>query len=160
MPEKQLPTDELLELLRTHPRRVADATHGIPASDLEAAPDGEWSAVEILAHMRACGDMWGGAIESMLAADHPTIKAINPRRWIESTNYRNQSFPRSFHAFEAQRKRLLTALEPLSPKDWKRGAKVTGAGKPLELTVHSYAQRLAIHERAHVKQIERLVRDR
>ncbi len=34
---------------------------------------------------------------------------------------------------------------------------VTGAGKPLELTVHRYAERLAIHERAHVKQIEHII---
>jgi len=160
VPEKRLPADELLTLLRDHPRRVAEATRGVAAAELQTAPDGEWSAVEVLAHMRSCGDMWGGAIESILAAEHPTIKAINPRRWIESTNYRDLTFKRSFHVYETQRKRLIATLEGLRPKEWGRGATVTGAGKPLELTVHSYVQRLAVHERAHVKQIERLVRER
>jgi hypothetical protein len=47
-------------------------------------------------------------------------------------------------------------LEPIAPGDWSRAAKVTGAGKPLVRTVHFYAQWLAIHERPHIKQIERI----
>jgi hypothetical protein len=35
---------------------------------------------------------------------------------------------------------------------------VTVAGKPRERTVRFYAEWLAIHERPHVKQIERMVR--
>jgi len=31
------------------------------------------------------------------------------------------------------------------------------AGKPMSLTVHSYAERLARHERAHAKQVSRIV---
>ena len=45
----------------------------------------------------------------------------------------------------------------LAPETWSRTATVTGAGKPFVHTVHSYAQRLAIHERPHVKQIERAI---
>jgi hypothetical protein len=26
----------------------------------------EWSAVEVLAHLRACGDVWGGCIARIL----------------------------------------------------------------------------------------------
>jgi hypothetical protein len=40
---------------------------------------------------------------------------------------------------------------------WSRAAIVTGAGKPLVRTMHTYAQWLATHERPHVKQIERIV---
>jgi hypothetical protein len=35
----------------------------------------------------------------------------------------------------------------------------SGAGKPTVLTVHTYAERLARHERAHVKQIAKAVAD-
>jgi len=61
------------------------------------------------------------------------------------------------HAFATQRTDLLAVLEPLVHEDWSRTATVTGAGKPLVRTVHTYAQRLARHERTHVKQIERIV---
>ena len=58
--------------------------------------------------------------------------------------------------FTTKRDDLLAALHPLSPAEWARSAKVTGAGKPLELTVYSYVERLAIHERSHVNQIARI----
>ena len=61
------------------------------------------------------------------------------------------------HAFATQRTNLLAILEPLAPEDWSRVATVTGAGKVLERTVLFYAQWLAVHERPHVKQIERIV---
>ena len=102
--------------------------------------------------------MWGDAIMRIIAHDHPTLRAINPRTWIEKTDYREQVFRRSLDAFAAQRADLLAVLEPLAPEGWARSATVTGAGKPLEQTVLSYGQRLARHERPHVKQIERIVR--
>ena len=93
----------------------------------------------------------------MMAQDTPTLRAVNPRTWIRKTDYREQAFQPSLHAFATQRIDLLAVLEPLPPEGWSRAATVTGAGKVLERTVLSYAQRLARHERPHVKQIERLV---
>ncbi len=144
-------------MLAAGPGRIAAACSGLPAAQLQAAPEaGEWSANEVLAHMRACADMWGRAIAAILASDHPTLRAINPRTWIKRTDYLSQEFFRSLGAFTTQRAELLAVLEPLPAADWQRGAKVTGAGKPLELTVHSYVNRLALHERPHLKQIERI----
>lgn len=40
---------------------------------------------------------------------------------------------------------------------WSREAKVTGAGKPLIRSVYTYAGSLAVHERPHLKQIQRIV---
>jgi hypothetical protein len=42
----------------------------------------------------------------------------------------------------------------MEPDSWPSS---TGAGKILERTVLDYAQRLARHERPHLKQIERIV---
>ena len=106
--------------------------------------------------MRACADMWGKCIVVILSEDRPTIKAVNPTTWIKKTNYREQEFQPSLQAFSAQRDELLAMLKPLSPEAWSRMATVTGAGKPLERTVFTYAQWLANHERPHIKQIERV----
>ena len=51
---------------------------------------------------------------------------------------------------------LLAVLKPLGPEIWSRSATVTGAGKPLERTVQSYAEWMATHERPHIKQIKRI----
>ena len=111
----------------------------------------------MLAHLRACADVWGACITTMLAEDMPTLRAINPRAWIKRTDYLDLDFQPSLAAFARQRAELVAILQPLPRAAWSRAATVTGAGKPLERTVLSYARRMAGHERPHVKQIERIV---
>ena len=100
--------------------------------------------------------MWGKYIGVILNEDHPTFKAVNPTTWIKQTNYREQEFQPSLRAFTVQRAELLAVLKPLPPQAWSRAATVTGAGKPRERTIRTYAQWLANHERSHFKQMERI----
>ena len=159
MTSKYLPIETILTILKETPSRLAKMTAGLTSDRLHTAPSaGEWSANEILAHLRACNEVWGGYyIMTILAQDHPTIKAINPRTWLKDTDYLEQEFHSSLRAFTRQRKKLLANLEPLSPKDWTRTNTLIGAGKPLQQTLLSHADGLARHERAHLKQIERSI---
>jgi len=148
---------QALSLLEATPTRLAALTENLTLAQLRMAPaPDEWSANDILAHLRACADMWGKYIMAILAEDEPTLRAINPRTWIEQTNYRELDFQTSLRAFATQRAELLATLKPLPVEGWSRSATITGAGRPLTLTVLSYTQRLARHERPHVKQIERI----
>jgi hypothetical protein len=152
-----LTIDKILTLLAETPQRIAAFTKGLTAVQLRTKPNPEeWSANEVLAHLRSCADVWGNCIEVILTQDEPTIRAINPRTWIERTDYLEQDFPSALRAFTKQRKKLLAILEPLRPEDWLRKATVTGAGKPLVRTVRAYAEWMATHERPHVKQIGRI----
>ena len=74
----------------------------------------------MLAHLRACADVWGGHIEAILAEDKPTRQGVNPRTWINKTNYPNQKFQPSLRAFTKQRAELLAVIEPLPAKQFKR----------------------------------------
>ncbi len=159
MPTSSLTIEQVLTLLAATPPRIAALTAGLPSAHLQTRPTpDEWSANEVLAHLRACADMWGSCIVAMLAEDTPTLRAVNPRTWIKKTDYLEQDFPPSLQAFTTQRAELLAVLEPLPPDGWSRAATVTGAGRVLERTVLFYAQWLALHERPHVKQIERIVK--
>jgi hypothetical protein len=155
----QLTVEEILAVLAETPVRIAAATKGLARDRLHAAggPD-EWSANDVLAHLRSCADVWGDYLRTIVNEDGPTIRAVNPRRWIEQTDYPGLEFAVSFRAFTRQRADLLAFLRPLPPPAWSRSARVTGAGAPLQLTVLSYADRMARHERPHVQQIERAVR--
>ena len=159
MTNKYLPIDQILTILKETPPRLAKITAGLTSAQLHTAPSvGEWSASEVLAHLRACNEVWGGYyIMTILAQDMPTIKAVNPRTWIKNTDYLEQEFQPSLRAFTKQRRKLLAALEPLSPRDWTRTNTLIGAGKPLQQTLISHADGLARHERAHLRQIERIV---
>jgi hypothetical protein len=144
-------------MLAAAPSRIAQSTDGLTEAQLHDAPlPGEWSANEVLAHLRSCGDIWGGYMMTILDQDKTRIRAINPRTWIKSTDYPVQKFRPSLRSFTTQRAELLNVLESLKPRAWLRTAIVTGAGKPLELSVLSYAQRMAVHERPHLKQIQRI----
>ena len=157
MPRTRFPIEQLLTILTDTPRRIAEITANVPDSALHAAPIDEWSANDVLAHLRSCADVWGGCIARILAEARPTLRAVNPRTWIKSTDYVDLTFQPSLQAFASQRDALLPVLRRLTPPDWSRVAIVLGGGSPLELTVLDYAQRLARHERPHVKQIARVV---
>jgi hypothetical protein len=156
VPRGSLTIEQILTMLAETPTRIAALTCGLAPAQLRAKPN-EWSANDVLAHLRSCADMWGNCIEVIIAQDRPTIRAINPRTWINSTDYPELEFQPSLRSFAKQRTALLKVLEQLAPKDWSRTATVTGAGKPLVRTVHTYAQWMARHERPHIKQIERIV---
>ena len=158
MREKTLTIEQLLALLAGAPRRIAALTAGIAPARLRKAPNhDEWSANDVLAHLRACADVWGGSIVTMVREDHPTIRAISPRTWIHDTDYPERAFGASLRAYTRQRSELLALLETLPPEDWARGGTFRGAGRLLERTVLSEASAIAVHERPHVKQIERVV---
>src|SRR5688572_23073720 len=108
MAMSDLSIEQTLTLLAEAPRRIAEYTDGLsPAQLLRRLGPEVWSINDILAHLRSCGDMWGDGIAGILAADHPTFRAINPRTWIEQTDYPNLEFRPSFEAFAAQRAGLV-----------------------------------------------------
>jgi DinB family protein len=153
-----LAIEQILTLLAENPARLAVLTAGLaPARLRRARKRDEWSANDVLAHLRSCADMWGNCIVAMIAEDRPTLRAVNPRTWIKKTDYPELEFQPSFRSFVRQRADLLAVLKPLPRKGWSRSATVTGAGAVLERTVLFYAQWLARHERTHVKQIERII---
>ncbi len=153
MPGKLLTIEQVLTLLAENPPRIAELTVGLTAAQLHVAPNpGEWSLNDVLAHLRACCDVWGNYMMKIIAT--------NRRAWIEKTNYRELDFKPSFRTYSKQRGDLLAVLEPLPPKSWFRAAIVTGMipEQVFERTVLYYADWLASHERAHVKHIQRIVK--
>ncbi len=159
MARQLMTTEQILSILRGTPERLRGLTGDLTEDELRAAAEpGQWSVTEIAAHLRSCADVWGRAIETIATTDHPTLRAVSPTTWIKSTDYRDLAFAPSWQAFGKQRDRLLALLGHLPDQGWSRTATVVGGGRPLELTVHSCADRLARHERAHCRQVATTVR--
>ena len=111
MPNKSLTIEQILTKLAETPPRIAVLTAGLVPAPLHTAPSRNgWSANDVLAHLRACADVWGDCIEVILAQDTPTIRAVNPRTWIRKTDYLEQEFQPSLHAFATQRTDLLQGI--------------------------------------------------
>jgi hypothetical protein len=99
-----LTSEQVLNLLAATPTRIAALTAGLAPAQLQTPLNhDQWSANDVLAHLRSCADVWGGCIAAMLAEDRPTLRAVNPTTWIKRTDYPEQEFGSSLRAFAAQR---------------------------------------------------------
>ena len=158
MYDTPLTNEQIIAALSAAPARLAELTAGLSPEQLLAPPAaGEWSARDVLAHLRACADVWGGYIAKILREERPAIRAVSPRTWIKQTVYLRQDFAPSLAAFSAQRSGLLALLRSLAPQDWQRLAVVTAVGKTQERSLYTYAQWIANHERSHLRQVEEIV---
>ena len=153
-----LTIDEVLAILEENPRQIASLTRDVPASRLNKTPVlGVWSVNDVLAHVRSVSDARGEFIRTMLVTPKPTLRAIDPRALQRRGDYGDEFAP-SFRAFRTQRAGLLRYLKALPRRSWSRTAIITGGGPPRERTALFYAQWVAGHERAHVRQLTRALR--
>ena len=72
MADESVTVEQVLALLGPAPARIAARTDGLMPAHLRTrpAPD-EWSTNDVLAHLRACADVWGDCIATILAEDNP-----------------------------------------------------------------------------------------
>jgi hypothetical protein len=148
----------VLAVLSETPTQIARIARGRNERELRRKPAADaWSAQEIVAHLRACAEVWGRSIARMLAEPHPTIRYVSPRGWIKKTDYLQQSFSETLRAFSQQRAALVETLSNLEVSAWVRGATFTATTLGREANVLSYATRIADHEVRHLDQLRRTV---
>ena len=76
--------EQVLETLTHTPEIIVSLSEGFTSSQLIFKPDRKsWSANDVLAHLRACADVWGDCIEAILEYDHPSLQDIHPSTWIK-----------------------------------------------------------------------------
>jgi hypothetical protein len=150
----------ILELLTQAPLRLEKATRGLPTTRLDLRTDVEpWSVSDILAHLRACSDVWGNSIIAMITRDNPILRYVSPRSWMNKPKYREQEFRAALQSFTQERQKLVKALADLDQAGWERRATFSGvSARQRDQTVVSYSDRIVNHEQAHLDQIESLLR--
>lgn len=128
-------------------RQAAENSDSLPGGLVD---QGEWSLGEILAHLRACAEIWTYSIYAMLSVDDPELAQLDPRRWVKVTGYAAQEFKRSPAGFIPLRRDLMDVLRELDADQWNRGALIGGRRQ----TVFSQVRRMALHEQGHWAQLE------
>jgi hypothetical protein len=154
-----LSVDEIMAILPASVPRVAALTGGLSEAQLSTPPEpGEWSASDLLAHLRASQDVLGRNITRIAQEERPAWRRLSPREWQRKSGYNGSDFGPAFEAFAAGRTELLPLLQSMRPADWERVAVVTVApGRTVEQTARFFGDWLAGHERVHLEQMERAI---
>ena len=126
MPPRNSPPEhgKLLQILNDTPEKLSKMASDLDEKILTIPPKpGEWSAVEILAHLHGCGEAWTPSIFRMLAEDHPSFTEIHPRQKAKKESYTQHRFEILLAAFSERRETLLQKMTGLPTETWQRGAR-------------------------------------
>ena len=153
-------TGRVIELLKQGPLRIKKATRGTLNTQLHARTNTEpWSISDILVHLRACSDVWGDTIMTMLAEDNPTQRYKSPRSFMNKPKYQNQEFATALESYTQERQKLIKVLTNLDKAGWARPCTYTGVTpRQRDQTVLSLVNRIVDHEQPHLDQIETLLK--
>ncbi len=158
MPRSKITPAEIekyLTMLEKTPHCISALTARMSRARLGTASNPrEWSPAQILAHLRACDDIWTHSIYAMLFGNNPTLALLDERRWAKATRYDSLEFHASFQAFALKRDELVRVLRALPMESWSRTANIGGRGH----SVFSQARRMALHEAEHCDQIEAMLK--
>jgi hypothetical protein len=84
---------QILSALAEGPSRIADYTSGLTRAQLHTAPGaGEWSANEVLAHLRSCADVWGDCIATILQQEIQQSALSTPGDGFRKQTILNRNF--------------------------------------------------------------------
>lgn len=150
----------ILGLLKEGPLRIGKAISKVQAERLHVRTDEEpWSVSDILAHLRACSDVWGETIMTILTEDNPTQRYKSPRAFMKRPKYLDKEFAIALASYTQERQKLVKVLTNLDGVGWARPGTYTGTTpRHRNQTVWSLTNRIVGHEQPHLEQIESLLR--
>jgi CheY-like chemotaxis protein len=147
-------TDSLINRIADIPNRILRTTDGWTEAELHARPaTGDWSAADVLAHLRAADDILTPRIYMMLVRDNPTLVAYEERIWADVLGYAEADFGTSLQTYTLKRAELVNVLRRLTAEQWQRTGVHEHKGS---LTVEQLVNEMVLHEAEHCRQIEAL----
>ena len=168
-----LAVDSLLGRLGETPRELVGALEGKPEHELLRRPDAQnWSATEIICHLRDVEELFQVRFHTILAVHEPTIfvlgasaselapwrvggalgHPLDPARWAEERQYSRNDPHEALAAFARRREDVLTLLRSLTAEDWQRVGVHPARGR---LTLRGWVSSLAGHDDNHLDQLRR-----
>ena len=157
MPKKytEAVINQHLQTLAATPARIAAAVVDRDEDQLKKpSAAGEWSAVQNIAHLRGCAEIWSYSIYIMLTLDDPQMAYVHPRDWVKRLGYDKLTFAGNFDVMKVERPPLLRTLRGLTFEQFGRSATFTNRSN--RLSIFDQIHRMATHEDQHCDQIEAL----
>jgi FMN phosphatase YigB (HAD superfamily) len=142
----------ILALLRSTPAALTGLLEPLAPSAWTARPAaGEWSATEVLCHMRDVErEVDQPRIRQILDENAPFIPAQMPDEWAKTRDYQTQDGPSALREFTSARIQTLEMLQNLAPAQWYRKARHAILGPT---TLQELVGFNAEHDRLHIQQV-------
>ncbi len=141
----------LLEGLAATHGRLQAAVRDADDGALDAAPEGEWSARTVLAHLRDDEFMvMRLRLERMTVEDHPTLAPFDELAWAASRWQGRDTVDELLADFRLQREVTMMILRRLEGDDWKRTGLQPEYGV---FDVHWWVEQGLKHDETHLAQI-------
>lgn len=145
--------DGLIARLRASGDDIVWCAELVPGDGVEWAPEGEWSALQILTHLR---DVEYGIqiarVQAAVLEDNPEFPAFNADAWRAAHRPRPETYGQVVADFAAGRRALAAMLDRLDEDDWTRPVRTAAFGQSiLEVVV----ERAYLHTLDHLQQLIR-----
>jgi hypothetical protein len=144
----------VMELLADSPMQLECLCKSLSEEQLrQPLGEGERSLTEDLAHLIHTEARSAEAIYLALLLDEPLVPDIHPeRQWGKLLRYDLLSFHDLFAYFKLRRTVLLRVLDSLTETQWARS--IREAGKKRQESVYWRARTIAMHELAHLTDLQ------
>jgi uncharacterized damage-inducible protein DinB len=132
---------------------VAAAIRGRSDAALSKRPDARnWSAKEVVCHLRDVEEMVATRFELVMANAEPRLTGVDPDRWAAERQYLRCDTNEALAAFRKRREENLAFLRGLAPDDWRRAGVHAVRGR---FTVDDFVTLMAWHDDNHLDQLTR-----
>lgn len=139
--------DALASAIVTLERLIADRSD----DELrQAARDGGWGAVEILAHLQDWEEITHQRVWRMLEEDHPELEEYDDSLWAIEHAYGSQDGHQVFRHIAELRQDLVERLRSLGDSEWQRAAILPTHG---QITLISLMSNLTRHDERHITDV-------
>ena len=147
--------EELLKILRGTPVVLRSRVSGLEDDAWRRRPaDGEWAAVEVVAHLADSDERAAARVRRMLAEDDPKLPGYDQDALAEESRYIEMDPAEALERFERVRSQHVALLEGLDDAGWRRTG-VHGEQGPMD--VELYETHGAAEDVDHMAQIARLL---
>lgn len=154
MPDDPAVQQALGQLVAT-PSKLAHLTVEATDEALNTAPEGEWSARTVLAHLRDAEMLeFRVGLERLLAEPDPALYFLPPDEWERDRNRERDEKSVLLSDFALQRQASVNLIATMREPDWERTAPGPGS-EPI--TIAQFVQIWAGHDAAHLGQLEELL---
>jgi hypothetical protein len=172
------PVEQRLQRLSRTPDDLAMAIQGRTDDALSRRPDDRnWSAKEVICHLRDIEELFMLRFHMMLGTDEPTFLTLgdmppNPQRWgiggrigmpldparlAEDRQYRRHDTVLALSTLRARREESLIFLRRLTAAQWRRGSIHLLDGR---MTFEDWVALMAEHDDEHLDQLKRALEGR